>query len=151
MTVLVAEAFFGYTLALLQRRVGSMISIQTDEPHTIMKPNIAPTPPYQRTSLRPPLIPSENEPKKQEGFIASLGKLAANATSSFLDILSNIFPGFKKKQPNYQYQNQQPFHPDYKHGSNPLPVQYSYVIPDGDEPPPSIETRTPAPKKLTRL
>ncbi|XP_076883077.1 uncharacterized protein LOC143531718 isoform X2 [Bidens hawaiensis] len=146
--VLVAAGFFGYMLALLQRRVGSIISNQTDEPQTTMKPNIAPTPPYQRTSLRPPLIPSENEPEKQEeGFIASLGKLVAYATSSFSEILSNIFPGFKKKQPNYQYQNQQPFHPDYKHGSNPWPVQDSYVIPDGDEPPPSIETRTPTPKK----
>ncbi|KAJ0493433.1 putative six-bladed beta-propeller, TolB [Helianthus annuus] len=146
--VLVAAGFFGYMLALLQRRVGSMISNQVDESQTTMKPNIAPTPPYQKPSLRPPLIPSENEPEKQEeGFIASLGKLMANATSSFSEILSNVFPGFKKKQVNYPYQNQPPFHQDHRYGSNSWPVQDSYVIQDGDEAPPSIETRTPTPKK----
>ncbi|KAI3816811.1 hypothetical protein L1987_16516 [Smallanthus sonchifolius] len=145
--VLVAAGFFGYMLALLQRRVGSMISNQMDESQT-MKPNIAPTPPYQKPSLRPPLIPSENEPEKQEeGFIASVGKLMANATSSFSEILSNVSPGFKRKQLNYQYQNQPSFHQDHRYGSNSWPVQDSYVIPDGDEPPPSIEARTPTPKK----
>ncbi|KAK9060262.1 hypothetical protein SSX86_020966 [Deinandra increscens subsp. villosa] len=142
--VLVAAGFFGYMLALLQRRVGGIISNQT----TTMKPNIAPTPPYQKPSIRPPLIPSENEPEKpEEGFIASLQKLMANATSSFSEILSNVFPGFKRKQLNYHYENQPPFLQEHKFGSNSWPVQDSYVIPDGDEPPPSIETRTPTPKK----
>lgn len=144
--VLVAAGFFGYMLALLQRRVGSMLSNQTDESQTTMKPNIALTPPYQKSSLRPPLIPSENDPEKQEeSFFASLGKLTANATSSFSEILGGVFPGLKKKQLNYQ--NQQPFHQDHRYSSNPWPTQDSYVIPDGDEPPPSIETRTPTPKK----
>ncbi|MFS7994970.1 hypothetical protein Hanom_Chr12g01112411 [Helianthus anomalus] len=125
-----------------------MINFLKDESQTTMKPNIAPTPPYQKPSLRPPLIPSENEPEKQEeGFVASLGKLMANATSSFSEILSNVFPGFKKKQVNYPYQNQPPFHQDHRYGSNSWPVQDSYVIQDGDEAPPSIETRTPTPKK----
>ncbi|KAL8241614.1 hypothetical protein R6Q59_011916 [Mikania micrantha] len=146
--VLVAAGFFGYMLALLQRRVGSIISSPRDESQTRMKPNIAPTPPYQKSSVRPPLIPPENEPEKQEeGFIASLGKLMANATSSFSEILSNVFPAFKRKQLNYYYHNQQPFNQDHQYGSNSWPVQDSYVIPDGDEPPPSIETRTPTPKK----
>ncbi|KAK1415725.1 hypothetical protein QVD17_31510 [Tagetes erecta] len=148
--VLVAAGFFGYMLALLQRRVGSMLFYQADEPQTTMKPNITQTPPYQKPTLRPPLIPSVNEPENHEedGFIASLGKLMANATSSFSEILTNVFPGFKKKQLNYQYQHQPPFHQNHKFGPNPWPVQDSYVIPDGDEPPPSIETtRTPTPKK----
>ncbi|KAI3730925.1 hypothetical protein L1987_62106 [Smallanthus sonchifolius] len=137
--VLVAAGFFGYMLAMLQRR---------DEPQITMNPNITPTPPYQKPTLRPPLIPTENEPEKQdEGFIASLGKLTANAMSSFSEILTNVFPGFKKKQLNYPYQNQPPFHQNHKFGSNPWPVQDSFVIPAGDEPPPSIETRTPTPKK----
>ncbi|KAI7725345.1 hypothetical protein M8C21_029693 [Ambrosia artemisiifolia] len=142
--VLVAAGFFGYMLALLQRRVGSMLFNQMDEPQTTMKPNIVPTPPYQKSTLRPPLIPAENELEKQdEGFIASLGKLMADATSSFSEILANIFPGLKKKKQNYHYQNQPPFPQTHKFGSNPWPVQDSYVIPDGDEPPPSIETQTP--------
>ncbi|XP_076933296.1 uncharacterized protein LOC143599156 [Bidens hawaiensis] len=147
--VLVAAGFFGYMLALLQRRVGSMLFNQMDEPQTTMNPNMTPTPPYQKPTLRPPLIPLDNEPEKHdEGFIASLGKLMANATSSFSEILTNIFPSFKKKQVNnYHYQNQPPFHQNHKFGPNPWPVQDSYVIPDGDEPPPSIETRNPTPKK----
>nr|GEX13039.1 six-bladed beta-propeller, TolB-like protein [Tanacetum cinerariifolium] len=145
--VLVAAGFFGYMLALLQRRVGSMISNGVDETQTTMKPSIALTPPYQK-SMRPPLIPSENEPEKlEEGFLASLGKLMSDATASFSEILRNIFPSFKKQQLNYNYPNQQPFRQDHKYSSNPWPVQDSYVIPDSDEPPPSIETRTPTPKK----
>ncbi|XP_071717365.1 uncharacterized protein [Rutidosis leptorrhynchoides] len=137
--------FFGYMLALLQRRVGSMISNQTEEPQTTIKQSIAPTPPYQKSTVRPPLIPSENEPEKQEEtFVASLVKLISDATSSFSEILGGIFPGFKKKQSNHHFQNNPPYQ---KYGSNPWPVQDSYVIPDGDEPPPSIETRTPTPKK----
>lgn len=147
--VLVAVGFFGYMLALLQRRVGNMISPQMGEPQTTMKQSIAPAPPYQKLPVRPPLIPSENEPEKQEeGFLGSLGKLMANATSSFSEILGGVFPGFKKKQLNYHFQNQPPFHQDHKYASNSWPVQDSYVIPEGDEPPPpSIETRTPTPKK----
>ncbi|GKA99881.1 hypothetical protein Tco_0827875, partial [Tanacetum coccineum] len=142
-----SAGFFGYMLALLQRRVGSMISNGVDETQTTMKPSIAPTPPYQK-SMRPPLIPSENEPEKlEEGFLASLGKLMSDATASFSEILRNMFPSFKKQQLNYNYPNQQPFRQDHKYSSNPWPVQDSYVIPDSDEPPPSIETRTPTPKK----
>ncbi|GKB19818.1 putative six-bladed beta-propeller, TolB, partial [Tanacetum coccineum] len=90
--VLVAAGFFGYMLALLQRRVGSMISNGVK-------------------SMRPPLIPSENEPEKlEEGFLASLGKLMSDATASFSEILRNMFPSFKKQQLNYNYpiQNHSP-------------------------------------------
>ncbi|KAJ9554534.1 hypothetical protein OSB04_018579 [Centaurea solstitialis] len=144
--VLALAGFFGYMLALLQRRVGGMISSQKDEPQTTTKQSIAPTPPYQKLPVRPPLIPSENEPEKQqeEGFFGSLVKLIENATSSFSEILGAAFPSlFRKKQPpNYRFQNQPMYAP------NGWPVQDSYVIPEGDDPPPpTIETRTPTPKK----
>lgn len=77
-----------------------------DESQTAMNPNIAPTQSHQKPSLRPPLIASENEPEKQEeGFIASLRKLMANARSSLLEISSNVFWGFKRKQLSSHYQN----------------------------------------------
>ncbi|KAL7588510.1 uncharacterized protein LOC111884210 isoform X1 [Lactuca sativa] len=143
--VLVAAGFFGYMLALLQRRVGSMISAQQDEPQPTMKQTTVPPPPYQKPPLRPPLIPVENEPEKpEEGFFGSFAKLISNSTSSLSEILTGLFPGLKKKQVNHNYQSQH----HHKYGSNPWPVQDSYVIPDGDDPPPpSIETRTPTPKK----
>ncbi|GKB21628.1 NHL repeat-containing protein [Tanacetum coccineum] len=135
-----AAGYMVTMLALCRRRVGSMISNGVDETQTTMKPSIAPIPPYQK-SMRPPLIPSENEPEKlEEGFLASLGKLMSDATTSFSEILRNIFPSFKKQQLNYNYPNQQPFLQDYKYSSNPWPVQDSYVIPDSNEPPPSIKT-----------
>lgn len=109
-----------------------------------MKTNIPPSA-YQKSlkSVRPPLIPSEDEQEKQEeGFFGSLGKLLVNAGASVMEILGAIFPGFKRKPLDYQYQSQQ----QQKH-SNAWPVQESFVIPDEDEPPPSIETRTPTPRK----
>uniref|UniRef100_A0A5B6YG16 NHL domain-containing protein n=1 Tax=Davidia involucrata TaxID=16924 RepID=A0A5B6YG16_DAVIN len=139
--VLAAAGFFGYMLALLQRRVGTIVSSQNDQ--KTMKTSIPPSP-YQKplkSSVRPPLIPSEDEQEKQEeGFFGSLGKLLLNAGASVAEIFGGIFPGFKKKQLNYQYQHQQ------QRYSNAWPVQESFVIPDDDEPP-SIETRTPTPQK----
>ncbi|KAI3779306.1 hypothetical protein L2E82_08975 [Cichorium intybus] len=144
--VLVAAGFFGYMLALLQRRVGSMISSQMDESHTPTKQTTAPPPPYQKPPLRPPLIPSENEPEKpEETFFGSFAKLITNSTSSLTEILTGLFPGLKKKQPLIHHYQSQPYQ---KYGSNPWPVQDSYVIPDGEDPPPPVsETRTPTPKK----
>lgn len=108
-----------------------------------MKMNITPSA-YQRSmkSVRPPLIPAEDEQEKQEeGFFGSLGKLLVNAGTSVMEILGAIFPGFKRKPLDYQYQSQQ----QQKH-SNAWPLQESFVIPDEDEPP-SIEARTPTPRK----
>ncbi|XP_057496823.1 uncharacterized protein LOC130781603 isoform X1 [Actinidia eriantha] len=139
--VLVAAGFFGYMLALLQRRVGTIVSPSDDERTT--KPSIPPIQ-YQKSekfSVRPPLIPTDEEQEKQEeSFLGSLGKLLANAGASFTEIFGGIFLGFRKKAPSYQYQQ-----PQQKY-LNTWPVQESFVIPDEDEPP-SIETRTPTPRK----
>ncbi|CAN6727215.1 unnamed protein product [Malus baccata var. baccata] len=139
--MLVGAGFFGYMLALLQRRVGTIVSSQNDQEP--MKTSIPPSS-YQKPlkPVRPPLIPTEDEQEKhEEGFFGSLGKLLVNAGASGMEILGAIFPGFRKKHLNYQYQSQQ-----QQKYSNSWPVQDSYVIPDEDEPP-SIETRTPTPRK----
>lgn len=114
------------------------------------KTSIPPSPyqKHQKSSVRPPLIPTEDEQEKQEeGFFGSLGKLLVNTGAVATEILGGIFPGLKKKQlNNYQYQNQHGYPQNQKY-SNQWPVQDSFVIPDEDEPP-SIETRTPTPRKL---
>lgn len=110
--------------------------------------NGIPPSPYQKPlkSVRPPLIPTEDELEKQEeGFFGSLVKLFANAGQVVAEILGGIFPGFRKKPQIYQYQDQQQYQQQQKH-SNGWPLQESFVIPDEDEPP-SIETRTPTPRK----
>ncbi|KAK3041772.1 hypothetical protein RJ639_000288 [Escallonia herrerae] len=144
--VLVAAGFFGYMLALLQRRVGTLVSTQTD-PRT-MKTSIPPSP-YQKlgkSSVRPPLIPTEDELEKQEeGFLVSLGNLLACAGASVAEILGGIVPGLRKRRVNHQHLNQQGYRQDHNF-SNSWPVQDSFVIPEGDEPP-SIEARTPTPRK----
>ncbi|KAL2253570.1 uncharacterized protein LOC105168236 [Sesamum indicum] len=144
--VLIAAGFFGYMLALLQRRVGSIISPQDDQ--EAMKESVSPSP-YQKplkSSLRPPLIPNEDEQEKQEeSFLGSLGRLVAQAGESAAEILGGVFPIFKKKPSNHQYRSQNHYQQQSKY-SNTWPVQDSFVIPDEDEPP-SIETRTPTPKK----
>lgn len=90
-----------------------------------------------KSSMRPPLIPNEDEQEKQEeSFLGSLGRLVAQTGESAAEILGGVFPIFKKKQlnPGYQSQNQ---YQQIKY-PNTWPVQESYVIPDEDEPPPSI-------------
>ncbi|GMN41654.1 hypothetical protein TIFTF001_010877 [Ficus carica] len=140
--MLVGAGFFGYMLALLQRRVGTIVSSQNDlgPGKTSTEKNA-----YQKPmkSVRPPLIPTEDEQEKQEeGFVGSLGKLVANTGTSTLEILGGIFPGFRRKPLDYQYQSIQ----QQKH-SNTWPVQESFMIPDEDEPPPTLETRAPTPRK----
>ncbi|KAF7062489.1 hypothetical protein CFC21_069083 [Triticum aestivum] len=141
--LLLAAAFFGYMLALLQRRVLGMVSTE-DELQTPMKASIASIPPYQiqkplKPSLRPPLIPNEDESEKQEveeGFFTSLGKLIGGAKSSVAEIVGAAFS--RKKRPNVHH---------YQQGrASPWPVQESYAIPR-DETPPVVDTRTPTPRK----
>ncbi|XVF02419.1 hypothetical protein REPUB_Repub04eG0174100 [Reevesia pubescens] len=142
--VLVAAGFFGYMLALLQRRVGTIVSSQNDQDS--IKVNAYVSSPYQNPlkSVRPPLIPTEDEQEKQEeGFFGSLGKLFVNGGISALEILGGVFPGFRKKPQSYQYQSQ---HQQQQKHSMPWPAQESFVIPDEDEPP-SIDTRTLTPRK----
>ncbi|KAL3582403.1 hypothetical protein D5086_016735 [Populus alba] len=107
--VLVAAGFFGYMLALLQRRVGMIVS-----PQNVAMKMSATGSPYQKPikSIRPPLIPAEDEQEKhEEGLFGSLGKLFINTGASVMEIFGD-----------------------------------SFVIPDEDEPP-SIESRTPTPRK----
>ncbi|XP_057983449.1 uncharacterized protein LOC131168187 isoform X2 [Malania oleifera] len=142
--VLVAAAFFGYMLALLQRRVSTMFSSK-DDARTPMQYG-TPSMSYQRPhkSIRPPSIPTEDEPEKaEEGFFGSLGRLFLNTGSSVAEIFGGLFSGSKKK-PVYS-QNRLEYQQPFKH-SNAWPLQESFEIPDEDEPPP-LETRTPTPKR----
>uniref|UniRef100_A0ACD5VCK7 Uncharacterized protein n=1 Tax=Avena sativa TaxID=4498 RepID=A0ACD5VCK7_AVESA len=145
--LLFAAGFFGYMLALLQRRVLGMVST-TEEPQTHQRPSNASFPPYQpyqpyqhplKPSLRPPLIPNEDEAGKQdaeEGLFTSIGKFMGGAKSSVADIFS------RKRRPTRQQQQ----HHHQQRRSNPWPVQESYAIPH-DETPPQLDTRAPTPRK----
>lgn len=139
--VLLAAGFFGYMLGLLQRRVGSIVSSQTDVKATR---NVFLSPYQKSPNLgRPPLIPTEDEVEKQEeGVFGSLGKLLLTAGTTAMDIVGGIFPGLKRKENViYQYQNQ-----GHYHQPNTWASQESFEIPKEEEPP-AIETRAPTPKK----
>ncbi|KAJ1379119.1 Six-bladed beta-propeller, TolB-like [Sesbania bispinosa] len=130
--VLVAAGFFGYMLALLQQRVRAMFS-SPDDPRAPSRTKGTSFATQQRPppkSVRPPLIPSENEfEKADEGFFVSLGRLLVNSGSSMGEILGGLFSGSKRKPlpyQQYQYAN--------RHSST-WPMQESFVIPDEDEPP----------------
>ncbi|XP_044492159.1 uncharacterized protein LOC123215919 [Mangifera indica] len=141
--VLVAAGFFGYMLALLQHRVGTIVCSHNDYETINSSTTVNP---YQKPlkSVRPPLIPIEGEQEKQEeGLFGSLAKLFVNTESSAMEILRGLFPGFRKKPLSHQYQSLYQ-HPQQH--STALPVQDSFMIPDEDEPP-SIDTRTPTPRK----
>ncbi|XP_039003603.1 uncharacterized protein LOC120130441 [Hibiscus syriacus] len=142
--VLVAAGFFGYMLALLQHRVGTIVSTQNEEDS--VKVNASVSSPYRQPlkPVRPPLIPTEDEQEKQEeGFFGSLGKLFVSGGVSALDILKGVFPSFQKESVSYQYQIQ---HQQQLKQTMPWPAQESFVIPDEDEPP-SIDTQAPTPRK----
>ncbi|URE26227.1 hypothetical protein MUK42_15958 [Musa troglodytarum] len=137
--VLLAAAFFGYMLALLQRRVGVMVSTKTES----VTPTKASMPPYQmpvKPSTRPPLIPARDEAENtdEEGLFGSIGKLLSGTWASTAAIFGAVFPVFRKKPKAVQYQQQQRV--------NAWPVPESFVIPD-DEIPPPLETRAPTPHK----
>ncbi|XP_062222113.1 uncharacterized protein LOC133921314 [Phragmites australis] len=140
--LLAAAAFFGYMLALLQRRVLGMVSTEDEqELQSPVKSKLSSIPPpYQKPltpSLRPPLIPNEYESGKQEdeeGFF-SIGKLIGGAKSSIAEIVGAAFS--RKKRANIHQQLGRP---------TSWPVQESYAIPC-DETPPPLDTRTPTPRK----
>ncbi|XP_057541743.1 uncharacterized protein LOC130820405 isoform X2 [Amaranthus tricolor] len=138
--VLLAAGFFGYMLALLQGRVGSIVSSQND---VNLTKNVQSSP-YQkpRKSVRPPLIPADEDADRQEeGFFGSLGKLLANTGTAAMEIMGGIFPGLKKKPVAHQYRNHGQFQQP-----NTWQSQESFEIPKEEEPP-AIETRAPTPKK----
>ncbi|XP_042499530.1 uncharacterized protein LOC122077747 isoform X2 [Macadamia integrifolia] len=142
--VLVAAGFFGYMLALLQRRVCTIVSAQND---SISSKTSFPSSPYQKplkSSVRPPLIPTEDESEKQEeGFFGSLGRLFLNTGGAVAEIFRALFSGSRRKPLTHQLQQQDCLQ---QKRQNAWPLQESFVIPDEDEPP-SIETRTPTPRK----
>ncbi|CAJ2665461.1 unnamed protein product [Trifolium pratense] len=149
---LVCAGFFGYMLALLKRRVKDMFS-SSDDSRAPISTKGAPFVSQQRPppkSVRPPLIPNEDEfEKHDEGFFVSLGRLLVNSSSTMGEIFLSLFIGSKRKPISYhQYQQQQQqYHYANRHHSNSWPMQESFVIPDGDEPPPNIETKTPTQRK----
>ncbi|CAH8257698.1 unnamed protein product [Arabidopsis lyrata] len=137
--VLVAAGFFGYMLALLQRRVGSIVSSHNDQEMYEADPDQKSMKPS-----RPSLIPTgdEQQEKQEETFVVSLGKLVSNAWDSVMEIL-------RKKQTGTSYQQ---YHGTTKQSaafstSTPWPIQESFVIRDEDEPPP-VEPRNPTPRKI---
>ncbi|GJN29047.1 hypothetical protein PR202_gb17238 [Eleusine coracana subsp. coracana] len=149
--LLFAAGFFGYMLALLQRRIFGMTST-TDLHHSNRHFTIPETPPtpsmasihqYQkplRPYVRPPLIPREDEAAKreiEEGFFTSVGKLIGGAKSSVAEVFGSPFS--KKKRLSSQYHHQQ-------RRANHWPVQESFAIPH-DETPPPLDTRAPTPQK----
>ncbi|KAI3776935.1 hypothetical protein L1987_46727 [Smallanthus sonchifolius] len=137
--VLGVAVFFGFMLALLQRRVSAMFSSQRD-PRTM---HTGPPSAYQRPvkSVRPLLIPPEDEHENEEdGLFASLGKLFIKPVTTVFQIFSCLFIS-KKKPPHPQLQTNYPQPPPF---SNTWPMQESFVIPHQDAPPP-LETRNPYP------
>ncbi|KAL5974492.1 hypothetical protein ACLOJK_031157 [Asimina triloba] len=149
--VLVAAGFFGYMLALLQRRVGSMLSSNNETPVPIKQnPSVSPYQKPLKSSVRQPLIPTDSELEKQEeGLFLSLGNLFVSAGSSATSIFGGLFSGFRKKPGNqhllrHQQQQQQLL----RKQPNAWPQQESFVIPEEDEPP-TLENRTPTPPRKT--
>ncbi|KAK3158995.1 hypothetical protein QOZ80_2AG0144340 [Eleusine coracana subsp. coracana] len=145
--LLLAAAFFGYMLALLQRRVLGMVSAEDEQqqPQSPVKANLSSIPPpYQKPlkpSLRPPLIPNEDESVKQEdeeGFFSSIGKFIGGAKSSVAEIFGAAFSRKKRVNVHHQLLHGRP--------SSSWAVQESYAIPR-DETPPPLDTRTPTPRK----
>ncbi|KAI4375318.1 hypothetical protein MLD38_013201 [Melastoma candidum] len=125
-SMLAAAGFFGYMLAVLQRRVKAMFSSpEVIRPPMKRLPQMAGAP-YQKLpprTVRPPLIPPEDEPDVSEaGFLSSIGKLVVNTGSSMGEIVQR---------------------------ASPWSVQDSFTIPEGDEPlpPPLVDSQTPTPKR----
>ncbi|KAJ0241224.1 NHL domain-containing protein [Hirschfeldia incana] len=142
--VLVAAGFFGYMVALLQRRVGTIVSSQNvsvldqetyegDADHKPVKP------------FRPSLIPNGDEQveKQDESFLASMGNLASNAWVTVTEMLR------KRQQTStsfQEYQTKQSSAAAFSTATTPWPIQESFVIPEEDEPPP-VEHRNQTPRK----
>ncbi|KAE8691981.1 NHL domain-containing protein isoform 2 [Hibiscus syriacus] len=102
--VLVAAGFLGYMLALMQHRVGTIVSTQNHQDS--VKVNAALSCPSQKPlkSVRPPLILTKDEQKKQEGFLGSLGK------SSTSNNWSTQCPGLHKRAIHHQLRQSRAFY-----------------------------------------
>ncbi|XP_028549428.1 uncharacterized protein LOC110095212, partial [Dendrobium catenatum] len=148
LAVLFAAGFFGYMLALLQRRVGVMISSQDANYQEILKASASiksRSSVLQKSSWesgRPTLLSTEDDLKKQdeeEGFLTSMVKLLSGAKSSLAEIVGALFSR-KTQASEHQVAHRQQQRP------NSWPVQESFIIPEEDEPPP-VEAKTPTPRK----
>ncbi|TVU11687.1 hypothetical protein EJB05_45288 [Eragrostis curvula] len=149
--LLFAAGFFGYMLALLQRRIFGMASAtdihRSNTNFTIPQapptPSMASIPAYQkplRPYVHPPLIPREDEAAKQETeekFFTSVGKLIGGAKSSVAEMFGSPFSKKKHLSSQYHHQQRRPNH---------WPVQESYAIPH-DGTPPTLDSRAPTPQK----
>ncbi|PIN06351.1 hypothetical protein CDL12_21100 [Handroanthus impetiginosus] len=128
--VLAAACFFGYMLALLQRRIAAMFSYD-NEPKAYARG--MPPAPYQRPppkSVRPPLIPPEDEyDKQEEGLFSALGRLFVYTGSSIIDIFGGLFSVFRKKPPHNLIQDH---HYNPSRHPNSWPVQESFIVPHYD-------------------
>ncbi|CAH8312974.1 unnamed protein product [Eruca vesicaria subsp. sativa] len=135
--VLIAAGFFGYMLALLQRRLGSILSYHTDQDIYKAVPDQKPLKP-----ARPPLIQTRDEQEQQEeSFLVPFQVFMSNARL----FLAELF-GLKKKQTvSFSFTHQETNHSS-AYSTAPWPVQESFVIHNKDEPPP-VETRNFTPKK----
>ncbi|KAG6469674.1 uncharacterized protein LOC122032134 [Zingiber officinale] len=130
--MLFAAAFFGYMLALVQRRWVVVASSSHEEKTTTRS--------YSASPHHQPLIPPETETEKQEdveGFFTSLKEITASAAASIAPIFGRILS--RRNTPSH-LRNQQPQQED-----NVWPLQESLVVPD-EEPPP-FETQTHSPRK----
>ncbi|KAK9067277.1 hypothetical protein SSX86_014603 [Deinandra increscens subsp. villosa] len=140
--VLCAAVFFGFMLALLQRRISAIFSSQSDPRPAV---NSISPPSYQRPvkSVRPPLIPPEDEHEKEEdGLFSSLGKLVAKTATTVSEIFGGSSTSRTKTNPprshlHTNYPQPAPF-------SNSWPMQESFIIPHQDAPPP-LDSRNPYP------
>lgn len=151
--VLISAGFFGYMLALLQRRVGSIVSPENDE-----KPSVTYNP-YEKHSMTSsatlltssssstiqPLISHDGADEKQEEtFFGSMGKLAVHTGECLVDILGSIFPGFARKKA--QGNPIHPHQPLQSHPNTPWPAQDSYAKSEVKDWP-DYETQTPKGKE----
>ncbi|KAD4586662.1 hypothetical protein E3N88_24263 [Mikania micrantha] len=138
--VLGAAVFFGFMMALLQRRISSIFSSSSDPRPTMT--SISPSS-YQRPvkSVRPPLIPPEDEHEKEdEGVFGSLGKIVTKTGTTIFETFGGVSSS-KKNPPHPHLQTNYPQPPPF---SNTWPMQESFVIPRQDAPPP-LETQNPYP------
>ncbi|KAG5385577.1 hypothetical protein IGI04_037047 [Brassica rapa subsp. trilocularis] len=141
--VLIAAGFFGYMLALLQRRLGSILSYHTDQEIYKAVPDQKPLKP-----VRPSLIQTGDEQEEQEeSFLVPLRVFMSNARLFLAELFSGMYPGLKKKQTvSFSFNHQETNHSS-AYSTAPWPIQESFVIHNKDEPPPPIETRNLTPKK----
>ncbi|KAL7608791.1 hypothetical protein Lser_V15G13165 [Lactuca serriola] len=147
--VVCGAVFFGFMLELLQRRITAMFSSFVEpkspikEVHRSVYSMPMPIPiPMPVKSVRPPLIPPENnEPENEEdGIFNSIGKHLTNARSSLSETFHTLLSNPTKKPLINTYQTIYHQPPPY---FNTWPTQQTFVIPPQYPPPLVGPTRKP--------